>query len=52
MAESTRTRRLALLFVVLGILVVLAGMVLVGVLKGDETDIDPQNGEVTAVFLR
>ena len=51
MAESNRNRRLALFFVVLGIIVVLGGMLLIGIIKGDETDIDPQNGEITNVFL-
>jgi hypothetical protein len=53
MAESTRTRRRALLLVVLGILAVLAVLLLVGTLLGDDTDqIDPQNGEVITAFLR
>jgi len=34
MADPTRTRRRALLFVVLGIIVVLAGMPLVGTTRG------------------
>jgi hypothetical protein len=52
MAEPTRDRRRALLFVVLGILAVLAVLLLVGTVLGDDTDeIDPQNGEITTVFL-
>ena len=52
MAEPTRTRRRALLFVVLGVLAVLAALLLVGVLEGDHTDaIDPQTGEVVTGFL-
>jgi hypothetical protein len=47
MAEPTRTRRPALLFVVLGILAVLAVLLLVGTVLGDDTDqIDPQNGQI------
>jgi hypothetical protein len=53
MAEPTRTRRRALLLVVLGILAVLAVLLLVGTILGDDTDqIDPQNGKVSTVFLR
>jgi hypothetical protein len=53
MAEPTRTRRRALLLVVLGILAVLAVLLLVGTILGDDTDqIDPQNGKVTTVLLR
>ena len=52
MAESTRTRRRALLFVVLGVLAVLAVLLLVGFLEGDHTDaIDPRIGEVVTGFL-
>jgi hypothetical protein len=52
MAEPTRTRRRALLLVVLGILTVLAVLLLVGTLLGDDTDqIDPQNGKVATAFL-
>lgn len=52
MAESTSTRPRVLIFVVLGILVVLAALLLVGVLQGDETSTDPQTGEVVTPFLR
>jgi hypothetical protein len=53
MTDSTRTRRLALTLVVLGILAVLGAFLLIGTLLGDETDqIDPQNGEVVTVLLR
>ncbi|WP_155993000.1 hypothetical protein [Nocardioides sp. URHA0020] len=53
MAESNRTRRIGLLLVVVGIIVVLGVMLLVGSLLGDDTDeIDPQNGEVATLFLR
>ena len=53
MAEPTRTRRLALILVVVGILAVLAVMLLVGVVLGDDTDqIDPQNGQIATGFLR
>jgi len=36
--------------VVLGILVVLAALLLVGVLQGDETSTDSQTGEVAALM--
>ena len=52
MADSTNTRPRVLIFVVLGILVVLAVLLLVGVLQGDETSTDPQTGEVVTLFLR
>jgi hypothetical protein len=52
MTEPTRTRRRALLLVVLGILTVLAVLLLVGTILGDDTDqIDPQNGKVATTFL-
>ena len=52
LAESTRTRRRALLFVVLGVLAVLTVLLLVGFLEGDKTDaIDPQTGELVTGFL-
>jgi hypothetical protein len=52
MADPTRTRRRALLFVVLGILVVLGVLLLVGTILGDDTDqIDPQNGKVATFLL-
>lgn len=51
MAQSNRNRRIALLLVVAGILAVLGVLLLIGVLKGDQTDIDPQNGELI-VLLR
>ena len=52
MAESTRTRRRTLLFVVLGVLAVLAVLLLVGFFEGDQTDaIDPQTGELVTGFL-
>jgi hypothetical protein len=53
MAEPTRTRRRAPFFVVLGVLAVLAALLLVGILQGDDTDaIDPQNGQVVTGFVR
>ena len=53
MAEPTRTRRIALTLVVVGILVVLAVMLLIGRILGDDTDqIDPQNGEIVTGLLR
>ena len=53
MAEPTRARRLALLLVVLGVIAALGGMLLVGLVLGDETDqVDPQNGKVVTVFRR
>jgi hypothetical protein len=53
MADPTPARRRALLFVVLGILAVLAVLLLVGTVLGDDTnEIDPQNGELTTIFLR
>jgi ABC-type transporter Mla subunit MlaD len=53
MADPTTTRRFALLFVVLGILAVLAVMVLVAVLSGgDDTSIDPQNGKLVTTLVR
>lgn len=47
MADPTPARRRALTFVVLGIIVVVLGIILlIGVLKGDDTgDINPQNGD-------
>lgn len=51
MAQSNRNRRIALLLVVAGILAVLGALLLIGVLEGDQTDIDPQNGELI-VLLR
>jgi hypothetical protein len=53
MADPTPARRRALLFVVLGILAVLAVLLLVGTILGDDTnEIDPQNGEVATVSVR
>ena len=52
MAEPNRTRRRSLLLVVLGILAVLAVMFLVGALLGDDTAVDPQNGDIVTTFLR
>jgi amino acid transporter len=53
MADPSRTRRRALVLIVLGILVVLGVLLLVGVLQGDKTDqLDPQNGEVVTGFAR
>jgi hypothetical protein len=49
MAESNRNRRIALFLVVVGILAVLGVMVLIGALEGDETDIDPQNGQLVTL---
>ena len=52
MAETNRTRRVTLLFVVLGILAALGVVLLVGVILGDDTDgIDPHQGEVATLFL-
>jgi hypothetical protein len=54
MAEPTPARRRAVFLVVLGVVVLALGaMLLIGTLRGDETDeIDPQNGEVVTLFLR
>lgn len=50
MADPTKTRRLALLGVAIGILIVLGIFVLIGVIKGDETDeIDPQNNSAPSL---
>lgn len=49
--SALRNRR-SLLLVVLGILVVLGVMFLVGSLLGDDTSIDPQNGDVVTSFVR
>jgi hypothetical protein len=53
MAEQTPARRRAVIAVVLGIaLIGVLGMLLVGLIRGDETDqIDPQNGEVVITPL-
>jgi hypothetical protein len=50
MAQSNRFRRIALSLVVVGILAVLGVMLLVGILEGDETDIDPQNGDLITLL--
>jgi hypothetical protein len=50
MAQSNRSRRIALFLVVAGILAVLGVMLLVGALEGDETDIDPQNGDLVTLL--
>jgi len=53
MAEPTPARRRALLLVVLGILAVLAVLLLIGTVLGDDTgEIDPQNGKVSTTFVR
>jgi len=53
MADPTSTRPRVLIFVVLGILAVLAVLLLVGIVLGDDTEsIDPQNGEMVRLLLR
>ena len=52
MADPRSTRPRVLIFVVVGIVVVLAVLLLVGVLQGDGTSTDPQPGEVVTLFLR
>jgi hypothetical protein len=53
MAEPTPARRRAVFLVVLGVVIVALGaMLLIGILRGDDTgEIDPQNGEVVTHFL-